>query len=133
MNDAVVGMVTCPTRAEARKVAKAILTKKLAACVNIVGGLESHYWWNGKLENAHEHLLLIKTTRARTVDVTRTVKAVHSYEVPEVIFLPILSGERNYLKWLRGSVVKAAAVLLLLGAVGTARADQVDDLVKQLG
>src|SRR5271154_7189894 len=79
MSDAVVGMVTCPTRTEARKVAKAILQKKLAACVNIVGGLESHYWWKGKLENAREHLLLIKTTRARTIGVTRTVKAVHSY------------------------------------------------------
>src|ERR1700735_4463377 len=106
MTNALLGMVTCSTRAEARKVAKAILKKKLAACVNIVGGLESHYWWKGKLENAREHLLLIKTTRARTVGVTRTVKAVHSYEVPEVIFLPIVAGETNYLKWLRDSVAR---------------------------
>ncbi len=56
------GMVTCPTRTEARKIAKAILKDKLAACVNIIGGLESHYWWKGKLERTGEFLLLIKTT-----------------------------------------------------------------------
>jgi periplasmic divalent cation tolerance protein len=106
MTNAVVGMVTCSSRAEARKVAKAILTKKLAACVNIVGGLESHFWWRGKLEAAREYLLLIKTTRARTGGVMSVVKAVHSYEVPEVIFLPIVAGEANYLKWLRESVRK---------------------------
>lgn len=102
MTDCVVGLVTCSSRAEARKIAKALLTKKLAACVSIVSGLESHYWWQGKLETARECLLLIKTTRVRAV--TSAVKAAHSYEVPEVIFLPIVAGERRYLKWLRESV-----------------------------
>src|SRR5260221_13192997 len=133
MTNAVVGLVTCSSRTEARKVARTILRKKLAACVNIVGGLESHYWWRGKLECAREQLLLIKTTRARSDGVMKAVKAAHSYEVPEVIFLPIVASERTYLKWLRSSVPKAAAVLLLVGAVSVARADQVDDLVKQLG
>jgi periplasmic divalent cation tolerance protein len=104
MTNAVVGLVTCPTRMEARKVARAILKKRLAACVNIIGGLESHYWWEGKLENAREYLLLIKTTRARVGSVVNAVKAAHSYEVPEVIFLSVVASERNYLKWLRGSV-----------------------------
>ena len=104
MTNAVVGLVTCSSRTEARKVAKAILKKKLAACVNIVGGLESHYWWRGKLETARECLLLIKTTRARVGRVAGAVKAAHSYEVPEVIFLPVVAGERNYLNWLGESV-----------------------------
>jgi periplasmic divalent cation tolerance protein len=104
MTNAVVGMVTCSSRAEARKVAKAILTKKLAACVNIVGGLESHYWWRGKLESARECLLLIKTTRARMRSVASAVITAHSYEVPEVIFLPIVAGGKSYLKWVGESV-----------------------------
>ena len=126
MTNAVVGMVTCSSRAEARKVAKAVLTKKLAACVNIVNGLESHYWWRGKLESAREYLLLIKTTRARTRAVTSAVKAAHSYEVPEIIFLPILAGERRYLGWLafvrcedRGRV--SAVGVRRLGARGSGR------------
>jgi periplasmic divalent cation tolerance protein len=80
-----------------------VLTKKLAACVNIVGGLESHYWWRGKLESARECLLLIKATRARTRAIAGAVKAAHSYKVPEVIFLPVVAGERNYLKWVGAS------------------------------
>jgi periplasmic divalent cation tolerance protein len=106
MTRAVVGFVTCSSRMEARKVARAVLAKKLAACVNIVGGLESHYWWRGKLETARECLLLIKTTRARVQAVTSAIKAAHSYEVPEIIFVPIVVGERKYLKWLQGSVRK---------------------------
>jgi periplasmic divalent cation tolerance protein len=133
MTNAVVGMVTCSSRTEARKVARTILKKKLAACVNIIGGLESHYWWQGKLETARECLLLIKTTRARVSSVASAVKAAHSYEVPEVIFLPVVAGERRYLNWLRSSIAKVAVVLLLLASVGTVRADRVDDLVKQLG
>jgi periplasmic divalent cation tolerance protein len=104
MTNAVVGLVTCRSRTEARKVAKAILKKKLAACVNIVGGLESHYWWRGKLETARECLLLIKTRRTRVSSVASAVKAAHSYEVPEVIFLPVVAGERRYLKWLGEAV-----------------------------
>src|SRR5260221_189717 len=133
MTNAVVGMVTCPSRTEARKVASAILKKKLAACVNIIGGLESHYWWRGKLETAREGLLLIKTTRARVSGVASAVKAAHSYEVPEGNFFPGVAGERNYLKWLRSSIAKVAVALLVLGFAGTARGDRIDDLVKQLG
>src|SRR6266404_6840369 len=133
MTNAVVGLVTCSSRKEARKVARLVLKKKLAACVNIVGGLESHYWWRGKLESARECLLLIKTTRARVGGVTSAVKTAHSYEVPEVIFLPVVAGERNYLNWLRSSIAKVAVALLLFASVGTARADRIDDLVKQLG
>jgi periplasmic divalent cation tolerance protein len=106
MTKAVVGLVTCSSRAEARTVAKAILTKKLAACVNIMNGLESHYWWQGRLKRAGECLLLIKTTRARVRAVTSVVKAAHRYQVPEVIFLPVVSGESKYLNWIQESVTK---------------------------
>ena len=104
MTNAVMGMVTCATRVEARKIARAILKDKLAACVNIIGGLESHYWWKGKLERTGEFLLLIKTTQARVAEVTSKVQSAHSYDVPEIIFLPLTAGERDYLKWLGESV-----------------------------
>jgi periplasmic divalent cation tolerance protein len=102
--NAVMGLVMCPTRAEARKIARAILKKKLAACVNIVSPIESHYWWKGKLEKANEFLLLIKTTQARINGVSDEVKAVHSYDVPEIVFVPFAAGEREYLKWLGETV-----------------------------
>ena len=100
----VVGMVTCSSRTEACKLAKVVLGGKLAACVNILDGAESHYWWQGKIETSKECLLLIKTTKAQADAVTRAIKSSHSYEVPEVIFLPIVQGERKYLNWIRKSV-----------------------------
>jgi periplasmic divalent cation tolerance protein len=126
MTTAVVGLVTCGSRAEARKVARAVSTAKAAACVNIVPGAESHYWWQGKLERAPEFLLVVKTTRAKCREVVRVVQAAHSYEVPEIIFLPIVKGERRYMKWLQTTV----AVLLL---AMPARADRVDELLGKLG
>jgi len=107
-------------------VARAVLTARAAACVNIVPGAESHYWWQGRLERAPEFVLMIKTTRAKCREVIRRVRAAHSYEVPEIIFVPIAAGERNYMKWL----TTAVAVLVL--AV-TARADRVDELISSLG
>jgi periplasmic divalent cation tolerance protein len=133
MTKYVVGMVTCSSRAEARKIAGAILSKRLAACVNIVGGLESHYWWRGNLERASEHLLLIKTTRARIEAVTNTVKAAHSYQTPEIIFLPVTGGDRRYLRWISGTVSKLSALFVLVAGVAAARADQIDDWIRQLG
>ena len=130
MSRYVVGFVTCSSRSEARRLAGAVLDSKLAACVNILAGVESHYWWRGKLKSARECLLLVKTTRDKIRAVTKAVRANHSYEVPEVIFVPIQQGELRYLKWIRNSV---AAVALLFCAVVTARADRIDDLVKQLG
>jgi periplasmic divalent cation tolerance protein len=122
-------MVTCGSKDEARKIARAVLSKKLAACVNIVDGVESHYWWKGKLEEGAECLLLVKTTTAKTAALTRAIKAAHSYEVPEIIFAPIVRGESRYLKWLRGSV---AALAVLFASVMPASADRVDDLLAQL-
>ena len=113
MSRYVIGFVTCSSRAEARKLAQAVLTKKLAACVNIVAGVESHFWWQGKLDTANEWLLVIKTTSVKTKAVTETIRANHSYEVPEIIFTPIVAGERKYLKWLASSFV---ALVLATGA-----------------
>jgi periplasmic divalent cation tolerance protein len=126
MSGCVVGLVTCGSKAEARKLAQAVLEPKLAACVNIVTGVESHYWWQGRLERGAEWLLLIKTTGAKSAAVERAIKAAHRYEVPEIIFVRIARGERRYLKWLRGAV---AALALCCASVN---ADVFDDTLKQL-
>ena len=122
MSRYVIGLVTCASRAEARRLAQAVLTKKLAACVSIVAGVESHFWWQGKLDRANEFLMLIKTTGDKTKAITQVIQANHSYELPEIIFTPIVSGERRYLRWLR-----MAMVIFFFTAL-TCRADEFADL-----
>jgi periplasmic divalent cation tolerance protein len=94
-------LVTCPTLVLARKIARAVVQKRLAACVNVVRSpIESFYTWKGKLESAREHLLLIKTTAARLPQLEKEVKRLHTYDVPEFIALPITEGSADYLSWL---------------------------------
>jgi periplasmic divalent cation tolerance protein len=94
-------LVTCPTLVLARKIARAVVQKRLAACVNVVRSpIESFYTWKGKLESAREHLLLIKTTAARLPQLEKEVKRLHTYDVPEFVALPITEGSADYLSWL---------------------------------
>lgn len=94
-------LVTSPTLALARKIALAVVERRLARCVNVARSpVESFYTWKGKLESAREHLLIIKTTAARLPQLEREVKRLHSYEVPEFIALPITGGSPDYLSWL---------------------------------
>ena len=98
-------LVTCANPAEARRVARAVVEKQLAACANILGSpVESIYRWKGKVERAREVLMLVKTTAKRLPELEREVKRLHSYEVPEFVALPILAGSRDYLRWLADAV-----------------------------
>ncbi len=98
-------LVTCPSLAVARKIARAVVQKRLAACVNVVRSpVESLYTWKGKLEHAREYLLVIKTVSERLKKLEREVHRLHSYDVPEFIVLPIIAGSRTYLSWLGESV-----------------------------
>jgi periplasmic divalent cation tolerance protein len=100
-------LVTCGTRAEARRIARSVVGKRLAACVNVIlSPVESVYAWNGKLEKAREYLLIMKTTAKRLVELEREVKRLHSYDVPEFIALPITEGSAKYLSWLAEGVTK---------------------------
>jgi periplasmic divalent cation tolerance protein len=100
--------VTCPTRGLARKLARAVVEKRLAACVNLVHSpVESFYTWRGKLEKAREYLLVMKTTAKRLDELEREVARLHSYDVPEFIALPITEGSAKYLSWLDDSVEKS--------------------------
>jgi periplasmic divalent cation tolerance protein len=101
-------LVTCPTPAEARRIARAVVRKRLAACVNIIlSPVESFYTWKGKLEKAREYLLVMKTTAKRLAELEGEVQRLHSYEVPEFIALPITEGATKYLSWLDDSVTKS--------------------------
>ena len=94
-------LVTCPSLALARKIARAVVEQRLAACANVVRSpVESFYTWKGKLESAREHLLLIKTTAQRLSPLEREVKRLHPYDLPEFIAFPITEGSPAYLSWL---------------------------------
>ena len=100
----IVILVTAGSEREAGKIAKRLLKKKCAACINIIPKVNSHFLWKGKLERAAEALLVIKTKRSYLKKVIKLVKKIHSYEIPEVIALPIIGGNKNYLKWIEKEV-----------------------------
>jgi periplasmic divalent cation tolerance protein len=93
-------LVTAPTLGVARKLARAALEARLVACVNLVPRLESHYWWEERLESSREILLLLKTTRTQLVSLERLIAREHPYDTPECIALPITHGSRSYLDWI---------------------------------
>ena len=96
--------VTVPDLETGRRLAAVILQNRLAACVNIIPGLESHYWWEGKIDSAQELLLLIKTSAARLGELERCVKSNHPYQTPEFITFEIDSGSKEYLGWIAENV-----------------------------
>lgn len=100
----IVIFVTASNNKEARKIAKALIGNKLAACVNILDKIKSFFWWQGKINKADEALLIIKSRKEKLPKIIKTVKSIHSYDVPEIIALPIIDGERNYLRWLDDSL-----------------------------
>jgi len=101
MGDFIQVTTTASSKEEAEKIARALLGIRLAACVQVVGPIESHYWWQGKIEHAAEWLCIIKTRRGKFPAVESAIRANHSYEVPEIVACPIEGGSEPYLQWLR--------------------------------
>jgi periplasmic divalent cation tolerance protein len=99
MTDKIVVLSTCGSEEEAGKIARSLVEQHLAACVNVVSAMQSYYRWQGKIEQASEFLLVIKSSRARFAELCAALEKAHSYEVPEVIALPIVDGALNYLNW----------------------------------
>ncbi|XP_060963381.1 protein CutA, chloroplastic-like [Cannabis sativa] len=99
----IVVYVTVPNKEEGKKLAESIVREKLAACVNIVPGIESVYEWEGKIQSDAEELLIIKSRQSLLEALTKHVEENHPYEVPEVIALPINGGSTPYLKWLKNN------------------------------
>src|SRR5262245_19480279 len=101
MTDAILILVTAGSETEAETIAKTLVAERLAACVNLLSPMRSIYRWEGKIADDRESLLVIKTQAARFAAVEARVTALHSYQVPEVIALPIQAGAEAYLRWLR--------------------------------
>ncbi len=101
MTDKIVVLSTCESAEQAEKLARALVEQRLAACVNIIPGMRSVYRWKGAIEDTGEFLLLIKSRRDLFDQMRLEIEKQHSYEVPEVIALPIVEGAENYLEWLR--------------------------------
>lgn len=100
----VVIFVTVAAEEEAREIAERLLNQRKVACVNVVPKVDSMFWWQGNIETEQEKLLIIKTKASLLPEVVRIVKEVHSYEVPEIIALPIIGGNEDYLKWIHSEV-----------------------------
>ena len=96
----IVILVTVKDNTEAQKITRAILGKRLAACVNTISGVNSTYWWVDQIESEEECLLIIKTEVRMLNAVIETVKKNHSYATPEIIALPVVGGDPDYLKWI---------------------------------
>lgn len=96
----IVLLITTATTEEAQRISKVLLTQRKAACVNIVPKVSSFFWWQGKLDSAQESLMLVKTKASQLNETIRLVKELHSYDIPEIIALPIIGGNQDYLEWL---------------------------------
>ena len=99
-SDYIVVFITTNTAGEAHRIATLLLEQRQAACVNIIPEVDSRFWSEGELNSAHESLLVIKTRASRLPEIINLVKGVHSNTVPEIIALPIVGGNQDYLDWI---------------------------------
>ncbi len=104
----VVIFITCANRKEADKIGNELVAQKLVACVNIIDKVSSIFWWQKKVDSANEVLLIAKSKKSLMEKIIKQVKSLHSYEVPEVIALPIISGNKEYINWINESVRQSA-------------------------
>ena len=105
-SNAVFVLVTAPQLDTARALAKAALNARRAACANLIPKIESHYWWQGKLESSAEVLILFKTTKAKLKALEKVIVANHPYDTPEFLVLPISAGNKRYLDWVIESITE---------------------------
>lgn len=92
--------ITTGSKAEAKEIGKILVSERLAACVNIVDGMNSLYWWNGEIQEDNETILIAKTSEKKLEELTSRVRELHSYDCPCVIYLPIENGNRDYINWI---------------------------------
>ena len=102
----IVVFVTASAEEEAHRIAELLLNQRKAACINIIPKVDSLFWWQGKLDSARESLLIIKTAASLLPEIVDLVKSVHSYEVPEIIAMPVVGGNEDYLRWIDNEVKK---------------------------
>ncbi len=100
----IVLFITTANTGEAQQISKVLLEQKKAACVNIIPNIDSLFWWEGKLDSERENLLVVKTKASLLSEIINLVKKMHSYAVPEIIAMPIVGGNQDYLEWIEKSV-----------------------------
>lgn len=93
--------VTCESDEQAKAIGTTLVAERLVACVNLIGGMKSFYWWDGGVQSGNETILIAKSTDSLSGKVTERIKALHSYEVPCVVTLPISGGNPDFLAWIR--------------------------------
>ena len=98
--DRIIVLITAGSEEEAHNIAESLVKGRKAACVNIVPTVDSLFWWEGKIDSVQESLLLVKTKASLFPEIVALVKGMHSYEVSEIIALPIVAGSEDYLDWL---------------------------------
>lgn len=101
----IIVFITTRDAEEAEKISKTLVKRRLAACVNIVPEVSSHFWWKDKLDASNESLLMVKTKDSLLPDIVKAVKKIHSYSVPEIIAIPIIGGSEEYLDWIDSEVI----------------------------
>jgi periplasmic divalent cation tolerance protein len=106
---AVLVYTTFPSLVEAETAGRQILERRLAACVNILPGMVSHYWWQGAIERAEEAVMIVKTRAALAEPVREAVRAVHPYETPAIMIVPVEGGDPDYLAWIAAEADPARA------------------------
>ncbi len=110
MTDKIIALSTCASADEAVRLARALVEKRLAACVNMIPGIRSVYRWKGAIENEEEVLLVIKTSRPLLAELTAEIQRLHSYEVPELLALQVVDGSEPYLAWLTRELAHKPAI-----------------------
>ena len=102
-SDYITLFITTASVTEAEQISKTLLERRKVACVNIISRVSSHFWWEDNIDSAEESLLITKTRSALLSDVINLVKGMHSYDIPEIIALPIVGGNEDYLQWIEKS------------------------------
>jgi len=100
-------LVTTSSKEEAEKIVRSLLDKRLIACANIIGPVESQFWWEGKIDEANEFLVFMKSNEKLFTKLSQAVRGMHSYELPEILALPIIKGSKPYLEWLNSNLAKS--------------------------
>jgi periplasmic divalent cation tolerance protein len=108
MERAVLVYTTWPTSVEAEEAGRKVVERRLAACVNIIPGMISHYWWQGKIERAEEVVMIFKTRASLGEKVAQAVKALHSYQTPAIVILPCESADPDYQRWIAEETSRAS-------------------------
>jgi periplasmic divalent cation tolerance protein len=100
--------VTTKDETQAKDIAKGLLEKRLVACANITAGMKSLYWWDGKIAEDQEAVLVLKTIRTKFSEVEAAIKKIHSYDEPCIVAMPIIEGSKGYLSWLKRETASPA-------------------------